>query len=800
MIFFVKVRRVRIHAQCTHSCSGSRSRIRTFKLICNRHSKILWIPCFCENRVLSTFTFTETLEIFLVQKLTHKSVPQIIQLINSEMASSLRILSVGTTDVCSPAVLLVGPKGKKILVNCGEGCQRAFLEFKQSIKSVSTVALCSLSANMIGGLPGFILTSADTNVVALKAALEYRSMKQSQQPKQRGDGSSKKKKEGPPEVSMNLIGPSGTHDLVNSLRHFMDRGVSKVPLNVFENMSGIIDVTSHQNKSQHTDFEITGIPIRLKAGTTCNNLDTADDYHEGPNEKRARLEAKDEMDVDTTAIEAKSQYMSYVFKTPSIPGKLDVKKAKELGIPRGPLYGDLKQGKSITFQHPTSNEDVVVHPHQVIGPTTPGVIASVIYCPNISVLKKLEKHPDLVKYFKAKNHISNTDSMSSLEVMVHMTPKEIIDSNEYRSWLKNFCPDVEHIILNSGEVNGVSVNNINGVDESPFRDFYLDCIARNLICKSIYPVPLSWNTESIKSLSLNSDVNNIIREENYIQNIDRSKKEGLNFVIGRNMLTYTIAPFTKRGFDDSLIRNPISIEEVSQLVKDVRESGISEVGNFSSGSDDDRLIFAGTGSAIPSKVRNVSGIYLSYQTKIGMTGILLDPGEGTIGNLLRIWAADESCSVEARIRSIKLVWISHPHADHHLGILRLLHEKSKLEPNPATVEDKIIIVAADPILDFLSEYTNNNAKELKNCFHCLSANRFLEKVDVKKPLDTKVSPDIRAHLQGNLGLKNISCVFVNHCQYAYAVSIKTESDWGTFAYSGDCRPSDRFAKMVSRLF
>ena len=35
--------------------------------------------------------------------------------------------------------------------------------------------------------------------------------------------------------------------------------------------------------------------------------------------------------------------------TPDVPGKFDLKKALALGIPKGPLFGKLKTGQSITL-------------------------------------------------------------------------------------------------------------------------------------------------------------------------------------------------------------------------------------------------------------------------------------------------------------------------------------------------------------------------------------------------------------------------------------------------------------------
>ena len=107
------------------------------------------------------------------------------------------------------------------------------------------------------------------------------------------------------------------------------------------------------------------------------------------------------------------------------------------------------------------------------------------------------------------------------------------------------------------------------------------------------------------------------------------------------------------------------------------------------------LSFLGTGCAIPSKYRNVSGILLQLSAESSM---LLDCGEGTWQQLLRMVREHPGMcrSVSGRptntttspgissalacqwlARTIKVVWISHPHADHHLGLMTLVAERKR---------------------------------------------------------------------------------------------------------------------------
>lgn len=83
----------------------------------------------------------------------------------------------------------------------------------------------------------------------------------------------------------------------------------------------------------------------------------------------------------------------------------------------------------------------------------------------------------------------------------------------------------------------------------------------------------------------------------------------------------------------------------------------------------------------------------------GGGSILLDAGEGSFGQLWRMFGesssshakssssgggddatADGGINTRAQqmLRDLSAVWISHPHADHHLGLVRILSERNKL--------------------------------------------------------------------------------------------------------------------------
>lgn len=77
----------------------------------------------------------------------------------------------------------------------------------------------------------------------------------------------------------------------------------------------------------------------------------------------------------------------------------------------------------------------------------------------------------------------------------------------------------------------------------------------------------------------------------------------------------------------------------------------------------------GTGSMIPSQYRNVSGIFLDFLD----FSILLDCGEGSYSQMLHCFGAD----IGSKILKLKIIFISHAHLDHHVGLFQLIYERNK---------------------------------------------------------------------------------------------------------------------------
>jgi len=672
------------------------------------------------------------------------------------MTASVKILTTSTID-SSPAILLISPNGHKTLINCGEGCQRSFLESNADrVRSVNQVCLTHIGYSATGGLPGMILTSAD----AAQASVEERSGIVG---------------------GLNIIGPAGLKDYVHSLRHFMrrDRFVLTLREGEYESTAKAGDGTN----SRHGKGK-----KRKKAGTTSG--DSEDMGLFGITSLPMKREIKTFYGKEDIHIS------SYIFTTSPIAGKFQIQKARNLKIPPGPMYSKLKAGEAVTYVHLDSGEEVTVTADQVLEGGSEGVAIALVYCPDEYVFDQLcgsDNKPN--SWIEKLNRYKSSDpSKAALELIIHYTSKKLFNSEGYKSWMREFGKEVEHMTIHPLVENTYCGGN-EELDGSPFRSGVMDAMQRSLLEADIYPNPI---------LSVDST------------KFEEKSECDLCIHQARPQLEYIIMPLAKKGIDKNTLpseENTIhgfSTIDHDTIVKETKASGALEaatkvVESLQDGgkgsiqhsqlegqlSDPNGcLIFTGTGSAIPCKHRNVTGIYVGMEDQ---SGIILDAGEGTLGQLIRSWKStykgtNDSAGdfIKSRIKNTKAAWISHPHADHHLGIIRFLTERNSIllhsDNHRISDDDRIALIASPSLLRFLDEYSKVDPTIYYGYIP----------VDCRDTISDRENP-VASFLNRELGITRCVSVPVSHCYHSYAVVLDGTS-FGRLVYSGDCRPSDRLTE------
>lgn len=154
------------------------------------------------------------------------------------------------------------------------------------------------------------------------------------------------------------------------------------------------------------------------------------------------------------------------------------------------------------------------------------------------------------------------------------------------------------------------------------------------------------------------------------------------------------------------------------------------------------FVFLGTASSLSLPIRNVPSILVNLNET---NSILLDCGENSYGQLLNFYGHE---NIGLILNNLKAIFISHHHSDHHTGLIKLL-EKHKEYTN-----GKIIWVLVPPMVD---QFLKSNILNVKYKSHYFIANNHFNL--------------FKSKIMADLSIKDINLIPVNHCAFAYGLSI-----------------------------
>ncbi|KAJ3135765.1 Zinc phosphodiesterase ELAC protein 2 [Physocladia obscura] len=436
--------------------------------------------------------------------------------------------------------------------------------------------------------------------------------------------------------------------------------------------------------------------------------------------------------------------VAYVCQGPQVLGKFDVVAAKTLGVPAGPLFGKLQKGESITL-----SDGTIVESKQCCAP--------------------------------AKLGAASTYAANPVQCIVHLLGDKVLSNSEYKTWMNSFPADCQHI-----------VSSIENCPQEILLHATADIQHRlNKTEPAVFPIPFHQN-EAKEPLSTISGLPPLV-------------------AAARPLLVYQFEP--KRLLDTSAVLGSFQPTEESSTDKKMQNHLIEaeKIQSTLTFGDPDRpvaekdviIVPLGTGAAIPSKYRNgvlifdlfifnikllkllttVSSTYLRFSD----VSILLDCGENTLGQMFRHFGPEK---LDEELKMVRCLFVSHLHADHHLGAISILKRISEL--NKDTVAacglklESLCVVGPTRYLTWLKEYSDVEDFGIDNLVlidskNLISGERRVNSVVEKLKSVTK--------------MKHFEPLLVKHCADAFAVVFTHEKSGLKIAFSGDCRPSNKFVEI-----
>ncbi|GLV41872.1 Ribonuclease Z [Carabus blaptoides fortunei] len=633
---------------------------------------------------------------------------------------TLQVLGTGAEG--APKSLYMFTDQSRYLFNCGEGTQRLAHEHKMKLSKLEHIFITQPVWDNIGGLPGVSLTIQDVGV---------------------------------PQIT--LHGPDGLDELFIATRKFvvlkdLDIRMAKCnPNEKFEdNVMSVRYVPLH--KSEFIANNATG----SNSSSTNESSDDDTDYyaHETSGTRSA---------IPSTAqliphkVREQNTTMCFICRLNPRPGALSVEKCVEAGVPPGPLLGQLKAGKTITL-----DSGVVVKSEDVCLPDDPGPIIIVVDCPSIHYLDSLQNTEEFLK------HQSSAVCDEDLAYfIVHFTPADVMEHPRYREWIDKFSPSTQHLVLNNRNrcMGSTAVHRIQ--------------YKLNMLHTDMFPLLGDDGTQIVEE--------NKCETTEMIGNLSvNSNHQELDGVIqGNTLCNVHLRP--KKGFDRSgelqiipsqYIDETLSVEGFSDALKQLKVELASKK-NLTIG-EYPRILFLGTGSCIPNKTRNTSGILIETSEN---SAFLMDCGEGTYGQLVRFYGYERAKTVLA---NLKAVYISHLHADHHIGLVGLLKGRRRAIISLGLEIKPLILFAPRQILSWLHIY-HRRFEKISNDYELFANGDMVMG-------DSKLSDDKKLMLQNNLHMSDVSTVLVRHCPNAFGVAF-THNDGWKLTYSGDTMPCDRLVHL-----
>lgn len=696
-----------------------------------------------------------------------------------KMKSYIQFLTTPTADTPGTALLLHFDEKRYLIGHVHEGVQRAGIEIGAKFAKVRDIFLTGRTEwSTTGGLFGLILTLADATTESTKSVIEAQKQRKARHQQLVSQGQSASatdtglEDKAPYSISKPTLnihgGPNLNHSVASARRFIFRKGM---PVNIWEyegkvekvdkldrqpdwvdshiqawtmaispsTESGSAGQSPNSRKRSHTEYSEAPFPMNLFGGDPSAGEKAKDKAHADQDLRKHvvsemfdsswRLDQLEEhrlsevtegtpmfiRDPDTnklrryrpprrnddapipdiTVLTRKAWpgvnvqelppskpspvALSYIIRNHYQRGKFLPQKAKDLNVPPGPLWAKLTRGESVQ-----SSDDKTVTSDMVLAEGKEGVGVAVVDVPSVDYVEGLVNRPEW----------QATNIMAGVGAIFWLLGAGVANDSRLQDFISKH-KTLEHVISSPDHCSNYLT----------FSSAASSAIRLSQINSQYYPIPIHNNSPSAQINSQNR--------------LSTAAQRGLQYQLEPNFEKQdeTVIPYL-----DTAAVLQTTPNDVLHLARDARaqihQAGLTKARGQSLPGEDAEITCLGTGSALPSKYRNVAGTLLRVP---GCGSYLLDCGENTLGQLKRIYGSE---TMKEILRDLRLIWISHLHADHHLGLVSIIkawyqevHGKTDISNTPILDEfmdiekvfleqDRLCVAGTRLIMSWLKEYAS----------------------------------------------------------------------------------------------
>lgn len=424
---------------------------------------------------------------------------------------------------------------------------------------------------------------------------------------------------------------------------------------------------------------------------------------------------------------------------------------------------------------------------------------------------------DLITRFQAPSAASGCEDHRPV-LVVHFSPSSVLLNLKYQTWMASLGPTTQQLVFDGASLRSAE----NGVFSWVFRA----SAKHTLKQQSVFG--------SADATAMWSHLGNFLASEATISSAGTNERRQRQILWKLENGHEVHVAQSKQRFQ--LLRK--SEDDTNQVTSDYERTGWGRQQDKSDedtgGGDDDskvpevnpdqlgqgdppsinketamKLIILGTGSAAPSKLRGSTGIYLELKpsslisilakkevldTKVPVDikvpvdtkvpdSMLIDCGEGTFGQLHRQFGTDTT----ARIGGLRCIWISHSHADHQCGLVRVLSEFVQYHAMHRSLNSRgLLVLAPQSVLLYASSWMSHilDSCGVHDAAHRSSLVGFATCREFNQP-QHRFRPELFAQI-GSV-VAEITSVPVWHCYDSYGLVLQLRNGQ-KIVYSGDTRP------------